>query len=58
MEDGKTTVPGQEEPEDAPLVCINGTVIEGQERCRILRAAGRETVRIYQNKPWVMPAAA
>ena len=41
-----------------PLVCVNGMVIDGQHRFWAYQMAGYTTVKIYQNKPWVMPAAA
>ena len=41
-----------------PLVCVNGMVIDGQHRFWAYQMAGYKTVKIYQNKPWVMPAAA
>lgn len=41
-----------------PLVCVNGEVIDGQHRFWAYAQAGVETVTIYQNKPWVLPAAA
>lgn len=41
-----------------PLVCINRSVIDGQHRFWAYKELGYQTVRIYQNVPWVMPAAA
>lgn len=41
-----------------PLVCINRMVIDGQHRFWAYKQLGYQTVRIYQNVPWVMPAAA
>lgn len=41
-----------------PLVCINRMVIDGQHRFWAYRQLGYQTVRIYQNVPWVMPSAA
>lgn len=39
-------------PFPSPLVCINGDVAEGATRYWAWRMEGRETIRIYQNKPW------
>lgn len=41
-----------------PLVCINRTVIDGQHRFWAYRQLGYEAVKIYQNVPWALPAAA
>lgn len=38
-----------------PLVCINGTVIDGQHRYWAYIQAGYESVIIYQNVPWDLP---
>lgn len=47
---GKTEFP--------PLVCINRMVIDGQHRFWAYQQLGYREVKIYQNVPWVMPAAA
>ena len=39
-------------------LCINRMVIDGQHRFWAYRQLGYQTVRIYQNVPWVMPSAA
>lgn len=41
-----------------PLVCVNRMVIDGQHRFWAYRQAGFQQVKVYQNKPWAMPAAA
>ena len=41
-----------------PLVCINRMVIDGQHRFWAYQQLGYQEVKIYQNVPWVMPAAA
>ena len=41
-----------------PLVCVNRMVIDGQHRFWAYRQAGCQQVKVYQNKPWAMPAAA
>ena len=41
-----------------PLVCINRMVIDGQHRFWAYQQLGYQTVKIYQNVPWAMPAAA
>ena len=41
-----------------PLVCVNRMVIDGQHRFWAYRKAGFQQVKVYQNKPWAMPAAA
>ena len=41
-----------------PLVCVNGTVIDGRHRFWAYAQAGYETVTVYQNVPWVLPMAA
>ena len=41
-----------------PLVCVNGTVIDGQHRFWAYQELEYEAVRIYQNVPWALPAAA
>lgn len=41
-----------------PLVCVNRRVIDGQYRFYAYLELGYESVKIYQNVPWVMPAAA
>ena len=41
-----------------PLVCVNGTVIDGQHRFWAYAQAGYEFVTIYQNVPWALPMAA
>ena len=41
-----------------PLVCINRMVIDGQHRFWAYQQLGYREVKIYQNVPWVMPAAA
>ena len=41
-----------------PLVCINRTIIDGQHRFWAYRELGYAEVRIYQNVPWALPAAA
>lgn len=41
-----------------PLVSVNGMVIDGLHRFWAYQQIGRQTVTIYQNRPWVMPAAA
>lgn len=41
-----------------PLVCLNHMVIDGQRRFWAYRQLGYQAVKIYQNVPWVMPAAA
>lgn len=41
-----------------PIVCVNGMVIDGLHRIWAYRQLGWQQVTIYQNKPWVMPAAA
>lgn len=50
--------PSAYEDLDAPLVCVNGVVIDGQRRWQALRLAGQTAVRVYQNRPWALPAAA
>lgn len=41
-----------------PLVSVNGMVIDGLHRFWAYQQMGYQAVTIYQNKPWVMPAAA
>lgn len=41
-----------------PMVCVNKEVIDGQHRFWAYQQAGYRYVNIYQNKPWVLPAAA
>ena len=41
-----------------PLVCINRMVIDGQHRFWACQQLGYQTIKIYQNVPWAMPAAA
>ena len=41
-----------------PLVSVNGMVIDGLHRFWAYQQMGYQTVTIYQNKPWAMPAAA
>lgn len=41
-----------------PLVCINRMVIDGQHRFWAYQQLGYQAVKIHQNVPWVMPAAA
>lgn len=41
-----------------PLACVNRMVIEGQNLFRAYRELGYPEVRIYQNVPWALPAAA
>ena len=41
-----------------PLVSVNGMVIDGLHRFWAYQQMGYQTVTIYQNTPWVMPAAA
>ncbi len=41
-----------------PLVSVNGMVIDGLHRFWAYQQMGYQVVTIYQNKPWVMPAAA
>lgn len=50
LSSGKTEFP--------PLVCINRMVIDGQHRFWAYQQLGYREVKIYQNVPWVMPAAA
>jgi DNA primase len=50
MQEGHTEFP--------PLVCVNGTVIDGLHRFWAYQQMGYQQVTIYQNKPWAMPAAA
>ena len=42
----------------APTGVQKYMVIDGQHRFWAYQMAGYTTVKIYQNKPWVMPAAA
>ena len=42
----------------APLVCVNRTVIHGQQRYWAYKKLGYQKVQVYQNVPWAMPAAA
>ena len=46
------------EADFSPLVCVNRTVIDGLHRFWAYQQLGYETVRIYQNVPWALPAAA
>lgn len=49
----------QEDPSGfPPLVCVNRTVIDGQDRFWAYRQLGYQEAAIYQNVPWVLPAAA
>lgn len=41
-----------------PLVCVNRMVIDGAHRFWAYQKMGLRQVSVYQNKPWVMPAAA
>ena len=41
-----------------PLVSVNGMVIDGLHRYWAYQQMGYQTVTVYQNKPWTMPAAA
>ena len=41
-----------------PLVCVNRTVIDGRYRFYAYLDLGYEEVKIYQNVPWALPAAA
>lgn len=41
-----------------PLVCVNGMVIDGRHRFWAYRQAGYPVVKVYQNRPWVLPKAA
>ena len=41
-----------------PLVSVNGVVIDGLHRFWAYQQMGYQTVTVYQNKPWAMPAAA
>ncbi|MDR1131915.1 MAG: hypothetical protein LBL15_05810 [Oscillospiraceae bacterium] len=41
-----------------PVIVVNGTVIDGLHRCHAYAEAGREHVRVYQNKPLVLRDAA
>ena len=41
-----------------PLVSVNGMVIDDLHRFWAYQQMGYQAVTIYQNKPWVMPAAA
>jgi hypothetical protein len=50
MQEGHTDFP--------PLICVNRMVIDGQHRFWAYQRMGVQSVKIYQNKPWAMPAAA
>lgn len=41
-----------------PLVCVNRMVIDGQHRFWAYQQLGHQSVKIYQNVPWALPAAA
>ena len=41
-----------------PLVCVNRVVIDGLHRFWAYQQAGYTQVRVYQNKPWILSAAA
>ena len=41
-----------------PLVSVNGVVIDGLHRFWAYQQMGYQTVTVYQNKPWAMPAVA
>ncbi|MCI8538253.1 MAG: hypothetical protein HFF18_06265 [Oscillospiraceae bacterium] len=46
------------QPAFSPLVCVNRTVIDGRCRFWACQQLGYQEVTIYQNVPWVLPAAA